>query len=51
MFDFGKLGDLSKMATEAKQIQAKQERFHKEQIDLLKTISAQLQDIINLLKK
>jgi hypothetical protein len=50
MFDFSKLGDLSKMASEAKQIQAKQERFHNEQIDLLKTISGQLKDIIRLLE-
>jgi len=50
MLDFSKLGDLSKMAQSAKQIQEKQERLQREQIDLLQEISKQLQEIIILLK-
>jgi hypothetical protein len=51
MFDFNKLGDLSKMAQSAKQIQEKQDRLQREQIDLLHKISSQLQEVILLLKK
>jgi len=51
MFDFNKLGDLSKMAQSAKQIQEKQDRLQREQIDLLNKISSQLQEVILLLKK
>ena len=51
MFDFNKLGDLSKMAQSAKQIQEKQDRLQCEQIDLLNKISSQLQEVILLLKK
>jgi hypothetical protein len=51
MFDFSKLGDLSKMAGEAKQMQEKQERFQAEQLEVLKKISAKLDQIILLLKE
>jgi len=51
MFDFSKLGDLSKMATQAKEIQRNQERLQHEQIELLRKISRQLDEAINLFKK
>ncbi|MFA7676880.1 MAG: hypothetical protein WCY34_01785 [Candidatus Omnitrophota bacterium] len=51
MFDFSKLGDLSKVASQAKEMQAKQEVSRREQIDLLRKISSQLEDITALLKK
>ncbi|MEI8349520.1 MAG: hypothetical protein WCI77_05160 [Candidatus Omnitrophota bacterium] len=51
MFDLSKLGDMAKIAQEAKQIQEKQERFQKEQIDLLKKISQQLEELIRLAKE
>lgn len=51
MFDFSKLGDLSKLASEAKQVQEKQERLQREQIDLLKKISDKLDQVIVLLRE
>ena len=51
MFDFNKLGDLSKMATQAKQIQDKQEKTQREQTDILEKISRQLDQVVDLLKK
>ncbi|HQB94575.1 MAG TPA: hypothetical protein PK997_05115 [Candidatus Omnitrophota bacterium] len=51
MFDLGKLGDMAKIAGEAKELQAKQERAVKEQTDLLRKISAQLETVIDLLKE
>ncbi len=50
MFDFSKLGDMAKLANEAKQVQQKQESLQREQIDLLKRISKQLEELINLAK-
>ena len=41
MFDLSKLGDMAKLANEAKHIQEKQEHFQKEQIELLEKISKQ----------
>lgn len=51
MFDFGKLGDLSKMAGQAKEMQAQVERFQKQQIQLLEKISKQLDEVVAMLKK
>lgn len=51
MFDLGKLGDMAKIANEAKQLQARQERMAEEQIDLLGKISKQLDKVISLLEK
>lgn len=51
MFDFSKLGDMAKLAQEAKEIQAKQDSFQKEQIELLKKISRQLEELLTLAKK
>lgn len=51
MFDFSKLADMSKLAKDAKKIQEKQELFQRNQADLLKKISVQLEEIIQILKK
>jgi len=51
MFDFNKLGDMAKLAGEAKSMQERQERMSREQNDLLKKISAQLDDVIALLRE
>ncbi|OQA56772.1 MAG: hypothetical protein BWY42_00803 [Candidatus Omnitrophica bacterium ADurb.Bin277] len=51
MFDLGKLGDMAKIAGEAKQMQEKQERMQREQTGLLVKISAQLETIIDFLKE
>jgi len=50
MFDFNKLGDLSKLAGEAKQLQEKQDEFHKQQLELLQKISQQLDELISISK-
>ncbi|MBN3040730.1 MAG: hypothetical protein JW867_06345 [Candidatus Omnitrophica bacterium] len=51
MFDFSKLGDLSKVASQAKQIQEKQEQAQREQIDILRKISSQIDEVLTLLKE
>ncbi|MBD3246101.1 MAG: hypothetical protein GF333_03730 [Candidatus Omnitrophica bacterium] len=51
MFDFNKLGEMAKVAGEAKKIQAKQEKVQREQIDLLKKLTRQMDEVISLLKK
>ena len=51
MFDLGKLGDLSKMAQEAKTIQIKQEQSQKEQTELLRKILARLEEVVTILKQ
>lgn len=51
MFDFNKLGDVAKMAGQAKKIQAKQEEFQQKQLQELKNIGAKLDKIIQLLEK
>ncbi|MFH1995602.1 MAG: hypothetical protein ABIJ27_01240 [Candidatus Omnitrophota bacterium] len=50
MFDLNKLGDLSKIAGQAKRIQEKQDRAQAEQTELLKKISRQMDEAIELLK-
>jgi hypothetical protein len=50
MFDLNKLGDMAKIAGEAKQMQEKQERMAREQLDMLQKISAQMDAVITLLK-
>ena len=50
MLDFNKLGDLSKMAQSAKQMQVKQEQGQQEQTQILKKISSQLQEVLSLLR-
>ena len=51
MFDFSKLGDMAKIAGQAKQMQDKQDRVQREQIEALKKISSQLNEVIDILKK
>jgi len=51
MFDLSKLGDMAKIAGEAKAMQEKQDRTAREQTDLLRKISTQLDAVIELLKK
>lgn len=51
MFDLNKLGDMAKIAGEAKEMQAKQDKMAREQLDVLRKISAQLDTVIDLLKK
>ena len=51
MFDMSKLGDMAKIANQARQVQATQERMQREQIDLLKQISSRLDNIANILKE
>ena len=50
MLDFSKLGDMSKMLSEAKQLQAKQDRFQQEQLEALRQISRKLDEIAALLR-
>ena len=50
MFDMGKLGDISKMMGDAKNLQKKQEMFQQESLAILKKISSQMDEIIKLLK-
>lgn len=50
MFDFSKLADMSKLAGEVKGIQKKQEELQNLQIELLKKISSQLEEIKKLIK-
>ena len=51
MFDFSKLGDMAKIAGQAKQMQDKQDRVQREQIEVLKKISSQLNEVVDILKK
>jgi hypothetical protein len=51
MFDFNKLGDMAKIASQAKKVQDQQERFQREQMEVLKKISGQLSEVINMLKQ
>lgn len=47
MFDLNKLGDMAKIASEAKNMQEKQDRLAREQLELLKKISGQLDVLIS----
>ncbi len=51
MFDLSKLGDMAKIASEAKNMQEKQDRMSLEQLDLLKKISGQMDVLISLVKE
>jgi|GEM_PF-558890 len=50
MFDLSKLGDMAKIAGEAKQLHEKQERMAREQLEMLQKISGQMDTVIALLK-
>lgn len=51
MFDFSKLSDMSRLASEAKQIQEKQDHFQRQQLEWLQKISAQLDEVLVYLRK
>ena len=51
MFDLSKLGDMSKLASQAKKLQEKQESFQEESLGMLKKISGQLDYLVELMKK
>jgi len=51
MFDLSKLGDMTKLASEAKKLQAAQERTQREQKELLNKISRQMDEVLSILKK
>ena len=48
---FDKLGDMAKLAQEARGLQLKQEKAQADQLELLRKISGQLNEVIELLKK
>ncbi len=50
MFDLSKLGDMAKIASEAKSMQEKQERMSREQLEILQKISTQMETVIALLR-
>ncbi|MFH1800096.1 MAG: hypothetical protein ABH891_04520 [Candidatus Omnitrophota bacterium] len=50
MFDLKQLGDMAKIAGEAKSMQEKQERMSREQMEILHKISNQMDTVISLLK-
>ncbi|MDD5226069.1 MAG: hypothetical protein PHV97_02660 [Candidatus Omnitrophica bacterium] len=49
MFDLSKLGDMAKIAGEAKNMQEKQEKMAREQLEMLRKISVQMDTVISLL--
>ncbi len=51
MFDLNKLGDMAKIAGEAKNMQERQERMAREQLEMLQKISAQLETVLSHLKE
>ena len=51
MFDFSKLGDLSKLTNQAKDIQKRQDAQGLRQIELLEKISRKLEEILLTLKE
>jgi len=51
MFDLSKLGDMTRVADQARQLQEKQEKTRKEQTELLRKISGQLDELIMLARQ
>ncbi len=51
MFNLKDLGDMTKLAGQAKDIQRQQDRKHQEQINLLNRIANTLDQILSELKK
>jgi hypothetical protein len=49
MFDLSKLGDMAKIAGEAKSMQEKQDKMSREQLEILRKISAQMETVITFL--
>ncbi len=50
MFDLNKLGDMTKIAGQARQLQEKQEKATQKHTELLEKISCQLDTVIDILK-
>ncbi len=50
MFDMSKLGDMARIAGEAKKMQAAQEEQQRKQLEVLNKISRQLDEVLNYLK-
>jgi hypothetical protein len=50
MFDMSKLGDMAKIAGEAKKMQAVQEEQQRKQLEVLNKISRQMDEVLNHLK-
>ena len=51
MFDLSKLGDMASLAGEAKKMQERQDKAQREQAELLKKISAQLDEVLAALRQ
>ncbi|MFH1847227.1 MAG: hypothetical protein ABH869_06720 [Candidatus Omnitrophota bacterium] len=51
MFDLSKLGDMTKMADQARRMQASQEKTQQEQTDMLRKIAGQLETVISILRE
>lgn len=51
MFDMSKLGDMTKLAAQAKKMQAEQDRKQREQDDHLREISRKLDKVLALLNE
>ena len=51
MFDLSKLGDMAKIAGEAKVMQEKQEKMAAEQLAILQKISIQMDAVLSLLRE
>ena len=51
MFNLKDLGDMGKLASQAKELQRDKDRKHEEQISHLRHISLKLEEILNELKK
>ena len=50
MFDMSKMGDMMKIANDAKAMQKEQDMARREQTDLLKKISQQLETVVTILE-
>lgn len=50
MFDLNKLGDMSKIASQAKRMQQSTEDFQKQELELLSKISKQLEQVLTVLR-
>ena len=51
MFNMNDLGDMAKLAGQAKQLQAEQQKSEQRKIELLSKISATLEEILSEMRK
>ncbi len=51
MFDFKNLGDMAKLASQAKELQQEQQKSEDKKMQILLKISQQLDEILSQLKK